>query len=520
MSSAEGSGLTLRKINVKQKDLPSSATTTKDETPAVEEPVTPAGRLFMEPNMNCHIMCALAFANPIDVPLFKQTLSDTLVNHKRFHSIIKRTSKGKDVWVPVEVNIDQHIVEPTVDTKAPRFLESYIEDLSVSTPLDVTRPMWECHILNGEPSESKPAAYMVVRLHHALGDGTSLMSLLLACTRRLGHPEELPAVPVARRKERPARSSFLTRVFSFFILMWNTLVGITHFLSTAIWLRDSETVLKGHSGVENEKKKLVIETVDMAELAIVKNAVNGTINDVLMAVIGEGLLHYLEGRYATSPPTKSTGEIETTTNEIEVDAVKSKKSKVENLRVRACALMNTRQSPGLQELASMMDGGSQHRWGNHMGYLIMRIPLTYHTDPLDYVRAAKKINDQKKASLEGIYSYISGAMLMNLTGPHAACILTRRVTLQTTLAISNVPGPTEAVMFGENPIVGIYPTAIGHPQSISFYLQTYNGKASFVILSAVSYMPDPEVLSKLCMDSLRRMVKAAEALKGFGQGAK
>lgn len=57
-------------------------------------------------------------------------------------------------------------------------------------------------------------------------------------------------------------------------------------------------------------------------------------------------------------------------------------------------------------------------------------------------------------------------------------------------------------------------------QSISFYLQTYNGKASFVILSAVSHMPDPEVLGKLCMDSLRRMVKAAEALKGSGQGAK
>lgn len=72
---------------------------------------------------------------------------------------------------------------------------------------------------------------------------------------------------------------------------------------------------------------------------------------------------------------------------------------------------------GAQELQSMMEGGSQHRWGNHMGYLIVNIPLKHQLDPLDYVRAAKKMTDKKKASLEGIFTYVSGAALMNLTGP-------------------------------------------------------------------------------------------------------
>ena len=65
----------------------------------------------------------------------------------------------------------------------------------------------------------------------------------------------------------------------------------------------------------------------------------------------------------------------------------------------------------------MMDGGSQHGWGNHLGYLIINIPLKHHQDSLDYVRAAKKITDRKKASLEGVFTYWSGAMLMGLTGP-------------------------------------------------------------------------------------------------------
>lgn len=186
----------------------------------------------------------------------------------------RKDKKGKDVWVPVDVDIDAHIIEPTIDTSVPRFLENYITDLSIAPPLDITRPMWQCHILNGPSSNGSAAANMVVRVHHALGDGTSLMSLLLACTRRLGHPEELPAVPVARQKERETTSLF-RRFLSMLILFWNTVVGVFFFTSTAIWLKDSETVIKGHKGVEMEKKKLVTQTVDMTDMITVKNAVNG-----------------------------------------------------------------------------------------------------------------------------------------------------------------------------------------------------------------------------------------------------
>ena len=62
------------------------STTTSEATE--EEPVTPAGRLFMEPGMNCYILCALVFKQPIDLANFKQTLLGTLVNHKRFQSVI------------------------------------------------------------------------------------------------------------------------------------------------------------------------------------------------------------------------------------------------------------------------------------------------------------------------------------------------------------------------------------------------------------------------------------------------
>lgn len=75
--------LRLRKISTKQKH-----TTLSTRPEEFEEPVTPAGRLFSQPNLNCYILCTLGFRDTINVSDFKGTLLETLVKHKRFHSIM------------------------------------------------------------------------------------------------------------------------------------------------------------------------------------------------------------------------------------------------------------------------------------------------------------------------------------------------------------------------------------------------------------------------------------------------
>lgn len=71
----------------------------------------------------------------------------------------------------------------------------------------------------------------------------------------------------------------------------------------------------------------------------------------------------------------------------------------------------------LQELASMLEGGSQTRWGNNVGYVLFPIPLKYHPDTLDHVRAAKKISDRKKLSYEAYFTYWGASVLMYISGP-------------------------------------------------------------------------------------------------------
>ena len=65
-------------------------------------------------------------------------------------------------------------------------------------PLDRSRPLWDMHILNVKTSDAE--AVGVIRSHHSLGDGTSLISLLLACTHKTSDPKDT-VIPSLKRRE-------------------------------------------------------------------------------------------------------------------------------------------------------------------------------------------------------------------------------------------------------------------------------------------------------------------------------
>lgn len=64
--------------------------------------------------------------------------------------------------------------------------------------MDKSKPLWEFHLLKMKTSHTESVA--VARFHHSLGDGMSLMSLLLACTRKTCDLEAFPTFVVASKK--------------------------------------------------------------------------------------------------------------------------------------------------------------------------------------------------------------------------------------------------------------------------------------------------------------------------------
>ena len=56
-------------------------------------------------------------------------------------------------------------------------LADVVSDL-LGTPLDMTRPPWQFHLVDGPNGDST----VVARLHHCIGDGIALASVLLSLT--------------------------------------------------------------------------------------------------------------------------------------------------------------------------------------------------------------------------------------------------------------------------------------------------------------------------------------------------
>ncbi|CAH8308118.1 unnamed protein product [Eruca vesicaria subsp. sativa] len=164
-------------------------------------------------------------------------------------------------------------------------------------PLDKSKPLWDIHILNVKTSDAE--AVCVIRSHDSLGDGTSLMSLLVACTHRTSKRNTASTTHVLKRcKMVPTNrtSRFLRsvlEVFSSVRLIWNTFVDILLALAIALFLKDTKTHLKGDMSVQSNPKKLCHRVISLNDIRLIKEVMNMTINDVLLGVTQAALSRYL-----------------------------------------------------------------------------------------------------------------------------------------------------------------------------------------------------------------------------------
>ncbi|PWA34086.1 O-acyltransferase, WSD1, C-terminal [Artemisia annua] len=288
----------------------------------MDEPLTPAGRLFVQPEMNTIINCVLGLDRPVvGIDIARSVISNSLiVKHPRFTSLLVKDKKGREHWKHVELELDRHIMylpdpvsESTDDETA---VNEYLADLTVSCPLSTDKPLWEVHILGAHKC-------VVMRFHHALGDGVSLLSLMLTMCRKVSDGDTMPTLETrasSKSKDRESIGSWLWKVVK---MIWFTLIYMFEFIMRSLWLRDKETVVRGGAGVELWPRKLATAKFRLDDMKTVKSAVeNATINDVLFGVISLGLSRYLEDH--STKPLK------------------------EGLRITGAAMVNLRPSSGLQ----------------------------------------------------------------------------------------------------------------------------------------------------------------------------
>ncbi|KAL4572843.1 hypothetical protein LXL04_019631 [Taraxacum kok-saghyz] len=157
----------------------------------MSEPVSPTGQYFNSSVLSVSLICILEFDNPIDDSSSLSLINDVFLPiSARFSSIMVKDKDGVKRWKRVEVNGKDHIKVPCFpEGLSPESYDHYFNDYLSNIamdPLPQTKPLWEIHVIKYPTTNA--SGNLVFKLHHALGDGYSLMGALLSCLQRADNP--------------------------------------------------------------------------------------------------------------------------------------------------------------------------------------------------------------------------------------------------------------------------------------------------------------------------------------------
>nr|GEW43963.1 O-acyltransferase WSD1-like [Tanacetum cinerariifolium] len=454
-----------------------------------DQPLSPMSRLFHESGANVYNIAIIGMKTSIDVDVFKAELqAHMMTKNHRFSSLQVQKKNGSMAWVPTQPNIDNHIVVPKLDPDmeaSDKFVEDYISNLSRSR-IDYSIPLWDVHILNTKTSYAQGTCFF--RFHHSLGDGLSLINLLLACSRKVSDPEALPTVPGNKVSSHHVK---VTSFRSLFVVLWNTIVGLVTLMSTALFLKDTDTPLKRSPVIENRTRRFVLRSVSLADIKMIKSAMNVTVNDVIVGVVQCALYRYLNRRYGGGENISRVPE---------------------NIRLRANIAFNLRPSTHVDISG---DTARQERWGNKAACVLLPFSIKPMKDPLDYVRDVKTIMERKKASFEAVCIFFIIKLSIKLLGVKLAAKILQKVEARTTLWFSNIPGPQEEVAFCGHEIVYLAPSSYGQTAALMITAVSYVDKVTFAVSVDDEIVRDPQNLCDDLQESLHLIKTAVLAGEGM-----
>ncbi|KAK7845221.1 o-acyltransferase wsd1 [Quercus suber] len=453
-----------------------------------EEALSPAAQLFQSPSLNCYIVTMIGFKTKINPNFVKAGLEQTLLKHPLFSSKIVDGKEGRNMkWIPTTVKLENHVFVPNLDPNIdhPDQL-CFKSDQNSNGPVQTIMGI---HLLNVKTSDAE--AVGVFRIHHSIGDGASLTSLLIASTRKTSDPEALPTVPIKKRAGTNSNTIFWWILSIWFVLrlIWNTCVDFMLFLATFLFLKDTQSPIKGAPRCDLTTKRFAYRIVSLNDIKFVKNVMNMTINDVVL------------GATQAAAEDKKDGDICNANN------------LPESLRLRAIVFANIRATAGIQDMAEMMTKGSKDKWGNEIGYVIFPLTIALHGDPLKHIGEVKAKMERKKLSLEAQCTLPFSCRVLKTFGVKAAAALTHTVFTNTTVAFSNVCGPLEEISFFGHSIAFLAPSIYGFPHAITIHCQSYADKMTIILAADPNVVPDPHLLLDDLEESLQ-LIKDAALKKG------
>lgn len=284
--------------------------------------------LAMEQPTNLMMMSGIiTFLEPVELARLRDILEQRWLVHRRFRQRIvhPKIPFAPSDWTPAfwepdpAFSLDHHLQEITLpDPGGYAELQHLINQL-MSTRLDFDHPLWSMHVVQNYRGGSA----LVLRVHHVIADGISMVGVLLSVTddypnppsphNRSGEPDESKnpgslleeALEAVIKHATTAASTVLRMSEKFIREILDALSSPDKAMELAkagnegaqtirrllLMGPDPDTLFRGELDVA--KVAAWSQPIPLPQVKEVKNRLGGTVNDVLINAVTGGIRRFL-----------------------------------------------------------------------------------------------------------------------------------------------------------------------------------------------------------------------------------
>jgi diacylglycerol O-acyltransferase len=395
---------------------------------------------------------------------------------------------GRPFWIDdPNLNLEYHIRHSALPAPGSEEQLRRMAARVFSQQLDRSKPLWELWLVQGL---TRNRFALLTKTHHAVVDGVAGVDIATVLFDLNPVPEPPESDDSWTAKPEPSSLSLLAEGAQDLLRTPLRAVrrlerAVEHPESAVRQVRDAvEAVSEVGWNFANPAPKVPLNVEigshrryvwvrsDLDHFKRTKNAVGGTVNDVVLAVVAGALREWLRGRGI----------------------------RTEGLELRAQVPVSIRASDEHGQL------------GNRLAVMRAHLPV-YIADPIRRLEAVTQAMRGLKQSKQALGAEVISRF--NDFAPPTLLAQAARINFSTrlfNLTVTNVPGPQVPLYLLGRELEDIFPVGFLPPnQALFVAIMSYNGGVNFGLLADYDAMDDVDVIGQGIERAIAELVEAAEA---------
>jgi WS/DGAT/MGAT family acyltransferase len=438
-----------------------------------------------------HVGAIMIFEGP--APSYEDLLDHIQSRHRlvpRFRQKLAYppAQTGRPFWVDdPNLNLEYHVRHSALPAPGSEDQLRRMAARVFSQQLDRSKPLWELWLVQGL---TRNRFALLTKTHHAVVDGVSGVDIATVLFDLNPVPEPPPSDDAWAPQPEPSSATLLAKGVEDVARAPVRAVrrlehAVQHPESAVKQVRDAvEAVSEVGWNFANPAPKVPLNVEigshrrfawvrsDLDRFKRVKDALGGTVNDVVLAVVAGALREWLRGRGI----------------------------RTEGLELRAQVPVSIRASDERGQL------------GNRLA--VMRAPLpVYIADPVRRLEAVSQAMKGLKQSKQALGAEVISRF--NDFAPPTLLAQAARINFSTrlfNLTVTNVPGPQVPLYVLGRELEDIFPIGFLPPnQALFVAIMSYNGGINFGLLADYDSMDDVDVIASGIETAIAELVDAAAA---------